>query len=499
MPYARDEDGMSNYEGDLEFSTLGVRDVFYDTSKPMWEDQDAVIVRCVHNRWNLIAQHPDLRDHILKLPPVTNEKSTFWWDVLRGQTDEDSVYVYEMYHRITPAMPEGRMTMFGDKKTPFYDGPNLYECIPVDIMQPEKIHNTGYGYPMFSDLLPAQEMLDHCYSAISTNQAATAVQMYAAPRGADISSNDIGGMNFLLYTAQNVPGGGKPEALQLTQTAGETFKFGDMLEAQMMKLSQLNNAMIGEPTPGVTAGTAIATLTNNALRFMDPYIKEYTFCLEGCMSKAIKFMAKFGTTERIVSIVGKNSKEQAKTFVGRELESVKRMRLKTQSPQLQTIGGRLDIAEKLLPTGILKSPQKIISLLEGAPLESLYTEELSSNDLIQQERDMMLEGKMPSVFLTQDHPAHIIGHAADLNDQMLLQNHQAVALYAQHIQEHLDLEKSMDPFLKAICRTGKAPEMAMGMPIPQQGGGAIEGLAQAEKMPGEEPSPDVAEPAQPQA
>lgn len=496
MPYAQDVEGKTHYNGDVCFSIPNVYDVIYDTSKQVWSDQDWVVVRQTMNRWDLVAQFPELRDEILVLPSAYSQAGQYWWFYLKGRADDDAVFTYEFYHKPTPALPQGRMMMFSDKRTVYHDGINLYECLPIDIMQPELIHDTGFGYPIFSDLLPAQEMLDHSYSAIATNQAATAVQMYAAPRGSDISPMDIGGMNFLLYTPQNVPGGGKPEGMQLTQSAPETFKFADAVEAQMMKLAQLNNALIGEPNPGVTAGNAIATLTSNALRFMDPYIKTYSTCLEGAMTKAIMFYKKFATTERTVSIVGRNNKEQVRQFQGSDLATIKRMKLKIQSPMLQTIGGRLDIAEKLMPTGLFKEPQKLISILDGSPLDSLYADELSENDLIQQERDMMLDGKTPTVLATQNHPAHVRCHAADLNDQNLLQNHDAVAIYLQHIQQHVEQERSMDPFLKALCRTGVAPEMPpqpQGPPPvqgPSPGGGQNPG---AEMM----PTAHNAQPAQP--
>lgn len=461
-PFSIDhESGNMQFTGDVEISVPDIYDVTYDASKPFWSDQDWVIIRSVKNRFDMVAQFPHLETEILALPGCKDSSSSGWF-YLRGMTDEDSIHVYEIYHRPSPALPRGRMSMYSSDKCIYHDGENLYECLPIDIIQPEKFSNTGFGYPLLSDLLPAQEMLDHCYSAIATNQAATAVQSYMAPRGADISAHDIGGMNFLLFTPQNIQGGGKPEPLQLTQTAPETFKFADMIEAQLMKLAQLNNALIGEPNPGMTAGNAIATLTYNALRFMDSYIKAYAMALEGSMTKAIKWYSKFATAPMIVSIVGKHNKNQSKEFVGKDLGAVSHVKLELQSPLMQNIGGRFEIAEKLTPLGIIKRPQQMISILEGAPLRSLYEDELSENDLIQQERDMLFDGKMPQLVKTQDHPAHIRDHAAMLNDQTMLQQHGSVELILQHIEAHLQAEMALnnspeDQMLRAIVRTGVAP------------------------------------------
>lgn len=474
LPFATGENDQLVYSGDVEFRDLNIYDMVFDTTKQQWSDQDWVIVRTLHNRWDLIAQFPDMEDRILKLPPVKDGTTNYWWFSLTSVPQEDDIYVYEFYHKATPAIPTGRMTMFGDQYTVFHDGENLYDCLPVDMIVPEPIHGTAFGYPLLSDILPAQEMLDHCYSAIATNQSATAVQMFTAARNADIAASDIQGMSFLLYDPQQVPGGGKPEGLNLNATSADTYKFADMVEAQMMKLVSLNNALIGEPNPGVTAGNAIATLTSNALRFMDAYTKQYTMMLEGVMTKAIMCYQKFATEDRIVNYVGKNNKQKAYKFKGADISTIKRMKLKASNPMLQTTGGRMDIAEKLLSNGLIKQPQKYLSLIDGAPLDSIYEDERSENDLVQEERDMMLEGKTPTILLTQDHAAHIRCHAADLNDQLLLQNHDAVGLYLKHIEEHLQLSKTADPYLTAILRTGQAPQMPPPPPPSAQGPGQAE-------------------------
>jgi saccharopine dehydrogenase-like NADP-dependent oxidoreductase len=78
--------------------------------------------------------------------------------------------------------------------------------------------------------MACQEMLDNGLSAIATNQSQFAVQSVAIPRGAGVNVQELGGMRFVSFTPQNVPGGGKPEPLQLSATSPETFKFIDVLK-----------------------------------------------------------------------------------------------------------------------------------------------------------------------------------------------------------------------------------------------------------------------------
>lgn len=476
------QSGRVQYSGDIEVSSLNLGQVIYDVRRQVWSEQDCCTVIQTKNRYDLIAQYPELEDQILTLPSARENSNNYWWLHLRGATDDDSIFVYEFYHKPTPALPQGRMAMFGDKKTVFHDGPNLYGDLPVEPMMPEQILNTGFGYPILSDLLPSQEMLDHSYSAIATNQAATAVQQYAAPRGADLEATDVAGMNFLMFNPMpGVEGGGKPIGIQLTQSAPETFKFADMVENQMMKLAQLNNALIGEPSPGVTAGNAIATLTYNALRFMDDYIKSYSLCLEKIMTKSIKYYAKFASEPTLLRMVSKNNRSELKEFTGKDLEPIDHMRLQVQSPMLDTIGGRFDIAEKLMPYGIIKNPQQMYSILSGAPLETLFDDELSENDAVQMEKDRILNGENPMPNMAQDHPKHVRHLSMMLNDRDVLNNPGILNIVTQLIEKHYEMETTMDPVLKAMIRTGVAPQ---GAPQAPQGGGSPGPVGQS--MNGEE-------------
>jgi hypothetical protein len=77
------------------------------------------------------------------------------------------IYVYEFYHKPTPALPQGRMTIYASGTCVFEDGENPYGQIPGRFLKFEQIIGTGLGYPMLSNLLPVQELLDHSFSASS--------------------------------------------------------------------------------------------------------------------------------------------------------------------------------------------------------------------------------------------------------------------------------------------------------------------------------------------
>lgn len=459
------------YDGDIEISNPTVYEVYFDSRITDWDQMTWAEVRTRKNRWDLTAQHPELAEEITALAGV-REGAALGGHQGIGLENEDLVFVYEAYHKPSPALPKGRMLVYSSSDCIFFDGPNPYSCIPIIPLKPEPILGFGYGYPKICDLLPCQEMFDHCLGAISTNQSAFAVQNILAPRNSNISVTELSGLNLMYFTPQSATGGGKPEALQLTQSAPETFKFADMLKQNMMELSGINSAVRGAPPAGVTSGTAIATLTANALEFMNSLAKADQLALEDVLTLCIKIMAKFASTPRLLSIIGKDSKAQVKEFVGKDLAAIKKVRITTTNPLMNTLAGRVSTADNLLKNGLIKDVQEYFSVLEGEPPSKLYSVELSENDLISSENEALMEGKPVKAVFTDDHPVHIRKHAALINDNEIRMNGQNTEAVLAHIMEHYHQSQTQDPALAAMIRTGKMPQ---GMPPPPGGAGAQAG------------------------
>jgi hypothetical protein len=489
-PYAASEQVVEDmampqavYDGDVEISVPTVFDVYFDSRIDDFDNVPWAVVRTIKNRWDMIAQFPELEDEIMAIPRIIVRES----GVRDHSTDlesDDMIYVYEAYHKPCPALPAGRMIMYSDDRTIYFDGQNRYGCIPLIPIRPEPIHKSGYGYPILSNLLPCQEMYDHSLSAIATNQSATAVQQILCPRGADISSQDVGGLNFVFFTPQNVDGGGKPEPMQLTQSAPETFKFAEVLKGYMLEISGINSAVRGAPPPGVTSGTAIATLTANSLEFMSSLQKSVDMALEGAITLALKTYMEFADVPRSILVTGKNNMAYGYEFTGKDLKAIKKVKINRSNPLMGTIAGRSDIAEKLLQTGLIKSPQQYFRIIEGAPTEELYRQELSETDLQVSENEALMRGEDVLVLATDDHPSHIQYHNMLLNNPEIRKNGQMVGAILQHIEEHNNLAQTTDPNLMAMVRTGKLPQMA-----PQQS------LPTGPVMPEQGPAEQPAEPA----
>ncbi len=465
--------GVGLYSGGVEISNLSMLDVRWNWRMGDWMTVPWAEAKVKRNRWDLCAQFPKLAREIQSLSAADDASATD--SDYSTADDEDMVTVYEFYHRPCPSLPNGRMIFYSDHKTIYHDGKNEYGSIPIEPMIPERINKYLLGHPMFSNLLPAQEMLDHSFSAVATNQSAFAVQNILSPRGANLSVHDIAGMNFISYTPQNIPGGGKPEPMQLTQSAPETFKFIDLLHAHMGQIARVSGALRGAPPPGVTSGTAIATLTTNAIEFISSTSGSYKDCIERTMMHSINAYRRFATVKHIVFMAGRGFETYKKTFVGKDLDPITKVKLVRSNPLMQTVTGRSDLADRLVKNKLIKSTKDYVGVLEGEPLNKLYSTELSESDLIESENELLTEGKGPEdvpVLASDDHPEHLRKHSALLNDPYVRTNSKRTKAVTDHMLEHYNKAKDTDPFLMGMIRTGMMPE---GGPPPPAGAGGPPG------------------------
>lgn len=488
------EDNKILFPGWVDITTPSVFDVFYDYQIENWEDLDWVEVRHKRNRYDLIAQFPELEEELLAVPSVRDWDGPHYSEYV-SVCEEDNIYVYELFHKTTPALASGRMLMYASENAIFFDDHNKYERIPVEPVKPEPIFGMGLGYPLFSDLLPSQEMLDHSFSAVATNQSAFAVQNVTVPRGSGVTVEQIAGMNFISYTPME--GGGKPEPLQLSKTSPDTWRFMEILKGSMEELSSINPALRGSPPPGVTSGVAIATLSVNALEFIDSLAKNVNIALERTMYNALSAIKIFGHGQEF----DLRQKDQSggyfhKSFRGRDLQSLEGISIQLANPILKTMTGRTQLADKLTQSGLVKDVQSYISVLDGAPLNTLHKTESSENELIESENERLRRGTSVPILATDDHARHIREQIAILNDPMVRENEKITKVVLEHVMEHRQLAEQTDPMLLAMARTGMMPQQAPAETLPPEGGslppsGGEEPTALAPRLQPAEPAEDL--------
>ena len=481
------------FEGDVEFDVISGLDVIEDMNKsPM--HQKWRICRTFKNRFDLMAKYPDLQEEIEALEEPTFSSIRTFRSVSYDKQSDD-VAVYEFFRERTEALPDGRYMIFSTSDTVYFDGPLPYRRIPLIAIRPATILGSALGYSPLFDLLPIQDGVNTLYSTILTNQSALGVQNILVPSGTNIEPSQLSsGLNIIKYNAQ----AGKPEALNLTQTPQEIFKFLDMLINAMETVSGINSVVRGNPEANVRSGSAVAMLQSNSIQYMSAFQAEYTHLIEDVGICLIEILIDYANSPIIASIVGMNNKSYMKEFKGEDLAEINRVVVDSANHLSKTLSGRVNMADNLLQYQAINA-QQYQNVINTGNIETATDPTIRLQMLIQSENEAIMNGQEVQASAFDSHLEHIMGHRTVIDDFDLRQDAQLVELTMNHIQQHIDLLKTVKPeVLQALGQQPIAPDAAPapeGQPAPEGAPAAPEAPAAPAPM-GDQAN---AAPANPQA
>ena len=465
--YGKTETGASVYEGDVKYSTYNPLNVIRDFTNTSPDRDHWVILRDFENKYSLAAKFPDLATKILddsldisKMARTTMVNGA-WLE------DSDNIIVYTLLHKPTPAAPSGRFTQCLDNGTVLMDGPIPYTETHVYRIAPDEESGSIFGYTVGFDLLSVQEMIDICYSTIATNQSAFGVQNVLSPKGGDMSVSQMaGGMNVVEYD----PKIGKPEAMNLTQTPPEIFNFVQMLEQVAETLSGVNSVARGNPEASLKSGAALAFVQSMAIQFSMNLQQSWAQLIEDVGTGTIKILQDFAAVPRVALIAGKANRPLMKEFSGKDLNQISRVMVDMGNPLTKTLAGRVNLADSYLEKGFIENPDQYIQVVTTGRLEQMIQGKQSQNLLMKAENEGLSDGQPQRALITDNHDEHISEHAVVLANPNIRMNPNSpiVQVTLAHIQEHLDLKRSMPADLAmALHQQPAIPNAApVGSPIP---------------------------------
>lgn len=459
-PFDHDEEtNITIKEGEIKFSNLSPYDVVFDGTKEQWNN-DWIMVRSFRNRFDFMAKYPEKADLISKLPNKAD--NSVYRLAVWSNDDTDDIPVYEFFHKKTDALPNGRYLLFLSADIVLLDVDMPYRVLPVFKMTPGNIMGTPYGYSDMFDVFPIQECINSLYSAIMTNNNAFAVQNVFVKRGSDITLSSIdGAMNI-------VEGLEKPEAIQLTATAPETFKFLEELIHSAETISGINSVSRGNPEASLQSGAALALVQSMAIQFISGLQQSYVKLIEDVGTALIQNLKDFAHAPKVIAIVGKNQRQYMKEFTGEDIKDINRVVVDVGNPLSRTIAGRVQMAEQLAQMKLLDNPQQYFQIISTGKLDVAFEGEMSELLLIKSENEKMLEGGNPIVSPLDQHVMHINEHKAVLADANVRENPDLVKVVMDHIEAHFMALQNVDPRLLAIVgQQGLQPQPAPQVPNEQ--------------------------------
>lgn len=424
-------------EGDAQFSVLGPMDVIRDYTR-MNTANDWYIVREYLNKWDMIAQRPDLEDELKGYSmPTTLQRFRFGHIVDAQTSNSDLIPVYTFIHGKTPACPKGRLVQYIDSETWILDTALPYDEISLYPMMPDVMPFNNFGATVMTSLVKLQYAYDKTLSVIVTNQQAFAIQNIVVDESTQTKPEQvIEGLNFIKTNMKN----GVPMGLELCKTPAEVFTFLQLLEEQMGKLSGLPSILRGQPPTGVESGTAMAFLQAQALVFNSPIQQAYISFLERSATGLFNLLKSFANTKRMIAIAGQSKKPYMGEFSGQDLANISRVIVSAGNPATRSEAGKLQVAQDLMAKNMVDVKQ-YFQVLSTGQLDTMIEGPEAENMLVVEENEGLRDGEPQVVFPLDQHEFHIRQHATVLMDPALrkMQNNPIVAAAAQHIIAHAQI------------------------------------------------------------
>lgn len=464
------ESGIEVREGDMAYHVYEPMDVVRDVTLSNAQSSTWWMTKSFENRWDLIARFPEQRDALLSAPTVRDPIRNFKVEAFAQTTNSDLIEVFEFYHKRTAAIPQGRYCMFLYGGQPLLASTLPYHQLPLYRLSAGDIGGQPFGYGTIFDLLNIQEAIDGAYSTVQTNQATFGVQNIMAPKGANLSPTQVTeGLTLIEYN--NGPGGGKPEAINFTATAPETFNYLDRLERALEQLTGINSVVRGEAPGAGMSGSAMALLQSQAVQFAQGLQSSYVKLLEDVGTATIATLRDYAATKRVVAIVGKSNRSNLAEFTGDDLSTINRVQVDVGNPIMRTTAGKLQIAQDLLAAKLITNPIEYLGVIETGNLSTMTEGPMNQLMAIKAENESLSDGKEVSAMILDDHKLHISEHATVISDPTVRNDPARLGAVMAHVQEHWAMWS--DPANSGILAAiGQTPP-----PGPAPGPAPIEGMA----------------------
>jgi hypothetical protein len=223
------------------------------------------------------------------------------------------------------------------------------------------------------------------------------------------------------------------------------------------------------------SGTAMALVAQQALTFSSNLQASYNGLIENVGSALIELLQTYAVVPRVAQIAGKSKKSFMREFKGDDLQGINKIVVDSANAFTKTNAGKVEVANNLLNTGLIKNAEQYLQVIQTGTLEPLLEHETAQLMLIREENEALSEGGQVVAIMTDDHPTHVLEHAVVLSDPMVRSNPQITQAALAHIQQHIDLASNQSPILAAMLK-----QQSFAAPPPPPGAGINPGVASTE-------------------
>lgn len=487
------------HEGDIEYHNVTPLDLIINTCLQERSHVQWKIWRRWMNKYDLAAMYPEQAGMVKDL---SDSEATYGTKLVTLiHHDNETIPVFYAFHDDTPAVPGGRFIMFADPTTIFEDSSledagyadeNGQGFIPISDNIPSTMAGSPFGYTVAFDIIPLQQELNELVSAVTTNNINFATQCVMAPKGSNLHYQNLAtGMTFIEWDPKMGPNS-KPEPLNLLHSAPETYQLIDKLIQNMEVLAGVSALDRGVPDQSITSGQYAALITTNSVIFQAPLQRAYAGLCEKVATNTLKILKRNMKSDRVTQIVGANKVNSAQQWGKESLGPVNSITVEKMNPMLQTPAGKMQLADVLMKSGLIKDPQQYIGVYTDGDLPQLYHRQETQLILVKAENEALLKGQQLMPAITDNHVMHILEHTANIDtvEARLQPDLPYVVATLNHIMAHINMLTTINPILAGIIGD---PSLPPGMPSalqlqPPPPGQAPQGPPQSAPNPGAGPA-----------
>lgn len=469
MSFENDKVETTN-EGDIRLSLKDplsvVRDIYRSDARSdqwyIWKEEV--------NKVDLAVEYPKLEKEIMaeSLDAVYKDRQIY----PSYSPMSEIIWVWNFVHDRTPAVPAGRLMRFISDKIVLEDGPlpEEYKSLPVHRMAPEDLAGSPWGYCDTADVLPVCNAISRLHSTATTNNVTFGLQHILVPNDSSVNEAELGtGLTVIGWDAQKGEAF-KPQAMNFTATAKETYDYIDKLTMTAGTIVGINEVTRGNPDlvlKGQVSGAALALVATQSIQFNSDIAKAYQSLAERLGTAIIYMLAKKAVVPRQGRIISMSGKQYSRSFKAEDLQMIDKVVVKTGNPLSQTTAGRLQIAESLLQGQFIKNRQDYMQVLETGSLEPMLESTDMEIALIKDENEALLRGEDVEVAVFDDHVLHITEQKVLLASVDARKDPGLVMRVTKHVQKHISMlagDATHGPMNPILATIGNQPALPPGSP-----------------------------------
>lgn len=413
------------YEGDADIFVLPPWRVVYDFSAPEASKRKWAFFRQPQSRWDIAAHleelgTPEAVEAARKLrvgggsPGESSSLMSKLWasvsqtlgssvtmlqglDALLGETlpQEDVVWVWELRHLPSPALPQGRLVRWVDPDIilfdtlksntgyPYFDKDlHLYEYCP------ERTVSASGGHTGAFDLGAVQEFLDTCHASIS-NTVNVLGQMQMFQQG------DTAPVVRALATGNTIlTGQSKPELLEWPAVKLEVVQAAEYAYSRAREAMALNDVVMGQPEKGMPA-SAQALQRAQAMQFHAVAQAERVRLRARNVNGLLRMLKRFADSPRQTALVGKGRAYELREWKSEDIEDVELFDVEPVNPMSATFEGRQSLLELLIKLGVVKEPDAVLTFIQTGSLGTVTSTQTMQRELVEANVSLLQDGVGP--------------------------------------------------------------------------------------------------------